>query len=412
MAYHAIQWPKEGVLTMHNHLKFSVAVIFIVILCAVTLEACGPNSSEPSSAAKPVSTPTSNMITSTNMTPAAAGTGNDTGSAENSDWDNYHSSSLGISFSYPTAWAQPHSGDEGVSLFKQELDCGSCRVLPPGMAIVIIRPDNDRSTSDGLPWKVGTDQYAGVAVQASDRGIEIHYKAEGRPWLLQGTFAEPLAENPNVETFYRIAQSIHHEPVALVSDRQSMQPEQGFQPIVPLSADYLHPQAAITAAYRVASETDYVHPNLICCATSYQHLYHLATAETGYFNSDTTEFYEWLVEHFRSSHSEEYMALYDEHIRAQIAIGISKPDSDIGRKIRQIETGHDSQFPGSGPDVYWTYLIEPYFQVNFVPSRPQRELMTLQFEQMKRDHTYVLDGDLGQYMAHEGFLDWRFPYEP
>lgn len=139
-------------------------------------------------------------------------------------------------------------------------------------------------------------------------------------------------------------------------------------------------------------------------------LYHLATAEEGNFNDDTSGFYDWLVEYFRWEMREPSKLDYDtllEHTKRQIQIATSQPQSDIGRRIRSLEAGKDPLFPGIGPEVYWNYLFYPYWKLLFNGVPMQYSLATREFsdlsEEFKVNQIVSEDAmDFGRFLIQNG----------
>ncbi|CCF85355.1 hypothetical protein [Nitrolancea hollandica] len=145
-----------------------------------------------------------------------------------------------------------------------------------------------------------------------------------------------------------------------------------------------------------------------------KHLYHLATAEAGTFNGDTSGFYDWLVEYFRWEMGEPSRIDYDallEHTKRQIQIATTQPKSDIGKRIRKIEASEDPLFPGGGPEVYWDYLFHPYWKLLFNATSMQYELASLEFPRLAEGYKmsqFTSDNasDFGAFLVQNGDILW------
>ncbi len=90
--------------------------------------------------------------------------------------------------------------------------------------------------------------------------------------------------------------------------------------------------------------------------------YHLVTAVLGHFNADTTEFATWIKQIIDLRNQIGSQAEWDAMAKLaseQVYVAIYEPDSEIGIQIRMLEYGIDPLLPGSGPEVYWEYLIQP-----------------------------------------------------
>lgn len=143
-------------------------------------------------------------------------------------------------------------------------------------------------------------------------------------------------------------------------------------------------------------------------------LYHLATAEVGSFNDDTSGFYDWLVEYFRWEMREPSSIDYDtllEHTKLQIQAATSQPQSDIGRRIRKIEAGEDPLFPGGGPEVYWDYLFHPYWKLLFNSTPMQYDLAVSRFSRLSEGYKMNqirsnVNADFGSFLIANGDMLW------
>lgn len=185
-----------------------------------------------------------------------------------------------------------------------------------------------------------------------------------------------------------------------------------------LSQAYVNSDAAMKAAYEDAGgnantplATAVLDPDR---TQAIKVLYHLATADVGSFNDDTSGFYDWLVEYFRWEMREPSSIEYDtllEHTKLQIQAAASQPQSDIGRRIRKIEAGEDPLFPGGGPEVYWDYLFHPYWKLLFNTTSMQYELASLEFprsaegykmSQFRSDNA----SDFGAFLVQNGDVLW------
>lgn len=139
----------------------------------------------------------------------------------------------------------------------------------------------------------------------------------------------------------------------------------------PLSFAYLNPESAARTALAEtcncdASAANPIIQSIISKAYTYRHQYHLATAEPGSFNRDTTGYFEWLTELLEVSTQPGWAAPSFHHL---VVHAIYQPSSPIGIQIRRLEAGLDplfSQF-GAGPEVYWTYLIDPAIRMTVNP---------------------------------------------
>jgi hypothetical protein len=128
-------------------------------------------------------------------------------------------------------------------------------------------------------------------------------------------------------------------------------------------AAYLDPETAILAACGCNPSNPLGAP-IVKRAYTARHQFHLATAPLGSFNRDTTEFYDWLefyVDWFSGgSGGGEFNNFFD-RMNDQAWTAIYSPNSQIGEQLRRLEAGSDESYNqfGSGPEVYWTYAVDP-----------------------------------------------------
>jgi hypothetical protein len=110
----------------------------------------------------------------------------------------------------------------------------------------------------------------------------------------------------------------------------------------------------------VSSEVEHVY--------IYQRLFHFESADPGGYVQETGEFYSWLrdfMEHRvarAAGRTEDVRPEIDRrisHAQSQIEAAIYEPDSEIGKAFREMEEQQREE-TGSGSDVYWEWLIEPY----------------------------------------------------
>lgn len=91
--------------------------------------------------------------------------------------------------------------------------------------------------------------------------------------------------------------------------------------------------------------------------------YHLATADVGKFNNDTTAYFDWLTDFVMhlmdGSDSTGEFADLDEHLHRQFAVAIEEPTSEIGATIKCLERKANEISFLSGSYVYWTHLYGP-----------------------------------------------------
>ena len=133
-----------------------------------------------------------------------------------SGWATYHRPEQGYALDYPADWYTYEDPAGGFSVFNQPLNCGSCRVLPPGAANISLRPDAPPAPP-GLPATVvGRDDYPGVMqIEGGTTAlIIIYYHAAGRDWQVVGQFGSGInPDSPELQTFFTLVKSIRHEEV-------------------------------------------------------------------------------------------------------------------------------------------------------------------------------------------------------
>ena len=96
-------------------------------------------------------------------------------------------------------------------------------------------------------------------------------------------------------------------------------------------------------------------------------MYHLATADVGKFNGDTTGFYVWLQRYLVATDDASAQKITD-HINQQVYAAIYQPDTEVAQRLRLLDAGADpvlSPVPQAngeatrGPVVYILYLSLP-----------------------------------------------------
>ena len=128
----------------------------------------------------------------------------------------------------------------------------------------------------------------------------------------------------------------------------------------PLSPWYVDPELAMLELLDQAGQSTNTNNQwtsfLLEEAHTVRRMYHVSRAGVGYFNDDTSDFLDWLGWFMSAGHEDPALRT---HVYTQIRTAIYSPLTNIGRRIRQIEAGEDPRFEGSGPEVYWDYLIGP-----------------------------------------------------
>lgn len=145
----------------------------------------------------------------------------------------------------------------------------------------------------------------------------------------------------------------------------------------------------------------------------YRHLYNLVTVDTGSFNRDTLNFYEWQKEYLRllyfapAGEQPNYFSNVNKAAEVQMYAAIYDRESAIGQQIRRIEAGQDPLFDDlgiSGPEVYWHYLISPAANYTRLSDR-HRTVARQIFEQFVDEYSidFSFTGDFGDYLAYREF---------
>lgn len=190
-----------------------------------------------------------------------------------------------------------------------------------------------------------------------------------------------------------------------------------------LSDAYLDPVGTLYVAFRDVTGSE-LNSNsqagqlLLSRVSGIQHLYHLVTADVGYFNADTTAYYDWIVAYLQTFFTNQpafNVGATNQHVRAQIQAALFDPASDIGLRIRSIEDGSDPQFIAPGTTAYWIYLIDPITDPLWMTPM-SIDVSTRAFqrdaEAYARDVAYgTTTGDFGSYLADQDDVDIWLPYE-
>lgn len=179
----------------------------------------------------------------------------------------------------------------------------------------------------------------------------------------------------------------------------------------PLSQAYLYPEAATRAALEEtcncdASAANPIIQSIVSKAYTYRHQYHLATADVGSFNRDTSNFYAWLTDYLAALTTP---GTVPQSFNPQVHAAIYQPTSPIGIELRRLEAGLDPLFAqfGAGPEVYWTYLIDPAIRMSVNPLG--YEAYRGVFNDLVNDYhdaffaTPSYTGSFGDYLASVGF---------
>jgi hypothetical protein len=182
------------------------------------------------------------------------------------------------------------------------------------------------------------------------------------------------------------------------------------EPAEELSYWYLHPQEAAAAAIKELFGSVTSNDALIANGFNLRHQYNLVTAPVGSFNSETDDYYVWQRDYIwrvrDSGSSMSYFQANRAHIGEQVKVAVFDPTSDIGQVIRTIEAGQDPLFDDLhivGPDVYWHYLLRPYFHDFLLAGNSMKQASESRFQQLKVD--YQSGGwtvDFGSYLAQHG----------
>jgi hypothetical protein len=184
---------------------------------------------------------------------------------------------------------------------------------------------------------------------------------------------------------------------------------------VPLSWEYLNPEMAVNAITRELSGNPNESAWGITNERAYylRAIYHLATADVGYFNADTTEFNSWLfdyLEEYRSNSPESIASRQarSEHLRLQIMAALNQPETEVSQRLRAIELSIDPLFFAPGPDAYWWFLFGPYGEASLDPLMLER--MTIAFFRVVDEYEIAsnLTGDaidFSDLLHQSGFID-------
>lgn len=189
---------------------------------------------------------------------------------------------------------------------------------------------------------------------------------------------------------------------------------------VSLSREYLNPEIAITIITRELSGN----PNESAWGLTNERAYylraayHLATAEVGHFNADTTEFNSWLYDYLEAYRSNDAESIADrdvqrEHLRSQVWNAIYQPESELAQRLRSIELGDDPSFSAPGYEAYWWYLFGPYGEA--VLDQFMLERMTIAFFKVVDEYEIatVLTGediDFLSFLQDSEFIDVWFEF--
>lgn len=137
--------------------------------------------------------------------------------------------------------------------------------------------------------------------------------------------------------------------------------------------------------------------------------YHLVTAEHGSLNQDTTEFLGWVMTIVELRDQVGASSEWDEMsdlAGKQVYSAIYEPHTDIGIQIRLLEFGVHPLLPGSGPEVYWEYLIQP--SAAMTGRNLERERFGFNHLVLGWREAKVLDEeppiDFGTYLADIGYV--------
>ncbi len=179
----------------------------------------------------------------------------------------------------------------------------------------------------------------------------------------------------------------------------------------PLSNEYLHPEGAVRSILReqCGCEPSTGNPlvqRMLEKAYTFRHQYHLATVNVGSFNRDTTNFYAWLTELLAALSTP---GAVPQSLNSQVTAAIYQPTSPIGTQLRRLEAGLDPLFAqfGAGPEVYWTYLIDPAVRMNVTPIG--HGMYRTKFDRLVdgyHDAFFTVpaySGSFGDYLASVGF---------
>jgi hypothetical protein len=357
----------------------------------------------PSPTEKPLPTPTPIPTPTAEVSPTAFPTPTSTPQSEPT-WSSVTDSILGVSLSYPPGfYAVASSPALPFTVQNWDLDTAEWAHFPEsGLRIEFAPAAMPASGADAAVYTVGSDDYPGFSEQryqdvwgTPSRIITIQYSAEGQDWLITGYLSEASPdEGQREELFHAIVTTVSHFP-ATPAEHESI-PADPTLPRAYFSREYLNPEASIRLAFEEFGHTSSLNNPWVQYqlerAYHTQHLYHLATAEPGSFNADTTDFYPWLVNCLRSMSSaaesdKDYLYQMREHSWNQVHTAIYEPDTEIGQRIRQIEAGLDPDFGGWGPEVYWMYLVGAYCE-SLNPSTPlTRDASARIFNELVSDYT-------------------------
>ena len=301
--------------------------------------------------------------------------------------------------------------------------------VPTGGLLVRISITSDSVPSNGEPIEVGDKGYAGVLVHGDKTETNpfwnpelvrrVYYQAQDSQWLIEGFFGNEVNDsNPNLPMFLRIVKSIAHVNVPAPRHTPISQPTPTPNPLSPA---YLNPRGALILTLEqhgeVVNSADTITKYWLDLAPAFQGMYNVATADVGYFNTDTSDFKDWLttiVDMIYGTSPQSQQDLHDiqQHMLAQIRIALNDPQSDIGHRLRVIEAGYDPVFPGHGPVVYWNYLLGAYGGLTYGPGTlagMSNGFQSLVDQYEAEQLSASPPPDFGTFLANSEFADIFFP---
>lgn len=293
---------------------------------------------------------------------------------------------------------------------------GGMDVVPRGGLLVHIGiVDVSEVPISGNPIEVGDKRYPGVVVQGGNNEIQdpstirrVYYSAVGTEWLIEGYFGDEVSDsNPNLEIFLRVVKSIVHvsSPAPVTKPSASPFPTPvATQTPVQVPYEYLHPDVAIkeaSAQYGIQYThfvTDY--------ADVLPYMFHLASADVGQFNTDSSMFYPWLVKWLTENSAVVFPAGdWQTHMYQQVDAVFHQYDCQAAQTLRLMAA--DGNYT-----VYWTFVIWPaeqYYRGKYISSLENgfNDILLRYLVSQRTDPANTPSFDT--YFANSGFLELWLP---
>lgn len=170
--------------------------------------------------------------------------------------------------------------------------------------------------------------------------------------------------------------------------------------------DYLNPEAVVNSIFKAHGHTtsmnNWLYRHYYENAYTLPGLYSISTVGTGYFNHDTTGFYEWVNALFVSGRGVPHAPLC-----AQVLSAMNQPNTEIARRLREFEIVFEQERIGFGAYAYGIFLLEPTFGPFGSNSPYATEAFRSSFDMVARDFAGAkLDNPqltFAQYSTDRGF---------